>query len=209
MTYVNLKSSEIDFINDKTKYHSSQIIDYYRKFLYRFNNGMIDREQFTQVSENLFLGQNADNEKSSIINLLFDLCDIDNNGYIDFKEYLVLFWSRINGSDEEKLSLIFDLYDLDHSGYIDFHEMHSIVKMLFKIKYAKYNQKESQEMENYTLFTKQLYVSSKLPVSYYLAMDIMRVFDTDKNGKLSKIEFINGCLSHNHFRKFLTPLKHF
>lgn len=196
-----LRASELNFLNNNTQFNSEAILDYYRKFLSRYNNGYVNRDQFTLICQNLVFGQENAEEKTSMINLLFDLCDRDENGHIDFKEYLALFWSRIVGPEDQKLGLIFELYDLNNSGYIDFHEMHSIVKVLFKLKYSKY------EPSDYSKFTNQEFISSNLPLSYYIAMDIMKAFDLDRNGKLTKQEFIKGCLSHQNFKKFLSPLK--
>ncbi|RNA28555.1 Neuronal calcium sensor 2 [Brachionus plicatilis] len=197
----SLRTSELNFMNQNTQFNSRTILEYYRKFLCRYNNGLVNREQFRLICENLIIGKDDAEEKMSMINLLFDLCDKDESGYIDFKEYLVLFWSRIIGPEDQKLGLIFELYDLNNSGYIDFHEMHSIVKVLFKLKYSSYGPSD------YSLFTNQEFISSNLPISYYIAMDIMKTFDLDRNGKLTKQEFIEGCLNHQNFRIFLSPLK--
>lgn len=196
----SLRVSELNFMNKNTQFNSDTILEYYRKFLSRYNNGFVNREQFKLICKNLIIGKENEEEKTSMVNLLFDLCDKDENGHIDFKEYLVLFWSRIVGPEDQKLALIFELYDLNDSGYIDFHEMHSIVKVLFKLKYSEF------ESSDYRVFTKQEFTSSNLPVSYYIAMDIMMTFDSDRNGKLTKQEFVNGCLSHEKFRNFLSPL---
>lgn len=108
---------------------------------------------------------------------------------------------KLKGSAEEKLSLIFDMYDLNSSGYIDFHELHSIVKVLFKLKYS------SSLETNFPIAG--VPVNSNIPSTYYIAMAIMRKFDCNQNAKLSKDEFINGCLSHENIKVFLTPLKVF
>ena len=35
----------------------------------------------------------------------------------------------------------------------------------------------------------------------------MQKLDANKNAKLTKEEFVDGCLSNENIRKFLTPLK--
>lgn len=90
------------------------------------------------------------------------------------------------------------MYDLNSSGYIDFHELHSIVKVLFKLKYF------SGEI-NFPIVG--IPVSSNIPSTYYIAMNIMQKFDCNQNAKLTKDEFVNGCLSHENIKIFLTPLK--
>lgn len=127
---------------------------------------------------------------------------------------MVLFWARINGDEREKLSLIFDVFDVNRSGYLDFHEIHSIVKILFKLKLS-----DNQKIEDYNQNGKlnlnsnanyqNLFFSSNLPPSYHISMNIMKKFDTNMDAKLSCEEFVNGCLTYDSIRNFLTPLNFF
>lgn len=107
------------------------------------------------------------------------------------------------------------MYDLNGSGVIDFNELHVIVKTLIKLKYYEFSE-SSDSNENvkkkFTQFQNQIFhdqtiSSSKLPLSYNIAMYIMRRLDVSRNAKLNKDEFVNGCLSSENIGKFLTPLK--
>ena len=107
------------------------------------------------------------------------------------------------------------MYDLNSSGYIDFHELHSIVKVLFKLKYSPQSLMSTSpsgaldENSNINLTFPIIGIPSNtnLPSTYHIAMNIMRMFDCNQNAKLSKEEFVNGCLSHENIKVFLTPLK--
>lgn len=118
----------------------------------------------------------------------------------------MLFWSRAKGSSLDKLSIMFEMYDLNGSGEIDFNELHSIVKSLLKLKYSE----DTVNKEADTKFQKVIFndevMNSKLPLSYNIAMYIMRKLDLNKNAKLTKSEFVKGCLSNDGIRSFLTPL---
>ena len=85
----------------------------------------------------------------------------------------MLFWARVKGSVLDKLSIMFEMYDLNGSGEIDFNELHSIVKSLLKLKY-------SDEIGEDDKFKKFIFndesVNSKLPLSYNIAMYIMKKF---------------------------------
>ncbi len=203
----NLDQSELNYLKEKTNLSLQKILDYYRQFLSKYNNGCVNRQQFVEIIKKLFIDKNNDdkntNEKLAMCERLFDICDQDDDGTIDFKEYLVLFWSKVNGSPREKLSLIFDMYDLNSSGYIDFHELHSIVRVLVKLKFS------SSGLVDDALHFPIIGVpaNSTLPSTYHVAMEIMRRFDCNRNAKLSKDEFVNGCLSHENIKTFLTPLK--
>lgn len=100
------------------------------------------------------------------------------------------------------------MYDLNGSGEIDFNELHSIVKTLLKLKCSnnEINDKSDHEFET-IIFKDQILCNSKLPLSYNIAMYIMQKLDTNRNAKLTQDEFVDGCLTNEHIRKFLNPLK--
>jgi len=236
-----LDEVDLNLIEKTTNLDRNIILDYYKKFTQRYASGYISRDQFNEILKKLiFVNEDVNNnnkspeneteqanskkekEKSEICERLFNLCDRDYNGFIDFKEYLILFWFKLSfGSHEDKLSLLFDMLDMNNNGYIDFHELHSTVKTLFKLKYSDGDEndenKKTKEQEkpltqpsvqyNKELNDFQIVIDSQLPDSYHIAMNIMRKFDINRNGKLTKKEFIDGCLQYDKIREFLSPLK--
>ena len=206
-----IPQSDLDYVEKYTRYNCDKIKKIYKKFIQKYPYGMVSREEFKDIFKNLNETDNQDtaNKNDSNEDLmtdrLFQMCDIDSNGFIDFKEYIILFWSRANGNLEEKLKFIFDIFDSDKSGYIDFYELHKIVKILYKLK----NSDSKEEFENCMKngFYKA-YINNNnnlLSPSYYISFDIMKKFDTSRNAKLSRDEFINGCRTHEQIANFLTP----
>ncbi len=104
------------------------------------------------------------------------------------------------------------MFDLNNNGWIDFNELHTIVKALLKLKYSmadEDNRKEidSQLFEFQELIFKDCVITNfKLPFSYNVAMYIMRKLDSTHNARLTKSEFVDGCLNCENIRKFLSPL---
>ena len=223
----NLNKDDLTFLRNKTNINQNLILEYYEKFAKKFPSGQVSRSQFESLIKAMLIvnfsqgndstddSKEIETKKLDMCDRMWNICDHDEDGYIDFKEYLVLFWARISGSKEEKLSLIFEMFDSNHSGYLDFHEVHSIVKILFKLKYsdASTASDNDQTINKHTDKEEKsrcpVVFNSNLPQSYHISMDIMKKFDTDKNAKLTKEEFIKGCLTHENIHSFLTPLKFF
>ena len=177
MNELNLHQSDLNKIESITKFKTNSIIQYYKQFLTIFPNGRISKQKF--IDEILFKLiveeknkdsiQNEDeirNEKIKICTRLFDICDQDESGEVDFIEYFTLFWSRAKGNPSEKLSLIFEMYDLNDSKYIDFNELHSIVKTLLKLKKTE----ESEYSRSGLIFQEDIISNHKLPLSYNISM---------------------------------------
>ena len=62
---------------------------------------------------------------------LFDIFDKDNNGAIDYQEFMETIESMVSGEKEEKIRFAFDLHDLDNNGLIDKHELKILIKQSF------------------------------------------------------------------------------
>ena len=66
--------------------------------------------------------------------LLFDrTLDTDNNGYLDFREFLMAIDLIAAKSPEEKLIWSFKMYDMDNSGVIDRKEMCSVMQSVYNM----------------------------------------------------------------------------
>ena len=57
--------------------------------------------------------------------------DTDNNGYLDFKEFLLAVDLVAARTPEDKLIWAFKMYDLDNSGIIDKDEMQNVMKSIY------------------------------------------------------------------------------
>jgi Ca2+-binding EF-hand superfamily protein len=186
--------------------------DYYNRFLQRFPNGYINKQEFNDIVSKVVIDeQNAQDSELKIYlcKRIFDFCDKDENGTIDFKEYFVNFFIRLKSDMKQKLELIFDMFDSNKNNAIDFNELHTFVQILLKLKQLE--DKSLNDLNNFKeeIFKNQISINYKLPFSYHVSLYIMKRFDSDKNGKISKDEFVNGCLENEKIKKFLIPLKMF
>ena len=206
-----LDKNDLSAIEKLTKLNPNLILDYYKQFERKYPTGFINLKQFNDLIGKLLIVDKTDpsdleknEEKIKVSERLFEMCDQDENGCIDFKEYFILFWFRLRGDLNQKLNMLFDL---NSNGYIDFNEMHSIVKTLIKMKYGcnKNNKNELNIILKKFIETKLIY-NPKLSNSYNIAMYIMYTLDTNRNARLTKDEFVDGCFANESIRQFLTPL---
>ncbi|GAN06810.1 calmodulin [Mucor ambiguus] len=111
-----------DQLNDQ------QISEYRELFalIDKNGDGAIDAEELGQAMRSL--GQNHTNEE--LKNLINDV-DSDNNGRIDFNEFLIIV-SRMKGNDETENDLLeaFKIFDEDQDGNITQDEIRSVMSSL-------------------------------------------------------------------------------
>ena len=52
--------------------------------------------------------------------------DTNKDGSIDFKEYMIIAYTMMNGSPEERLNLMFPLFDINNDGFVSNEEIYMI-----------------------------------------------------------------------------------
>ena len=64
---------------------------------------------------------------------IFETYDMNNDGYVDFKEYLCVLYTLSNDSPNEKLELLFSVFDVHETGVILVEEVKQIVQDFFHL----------------------------------------------------------------------------
>ena len=85
----------------------------------------LTREQFQEAYAKIF----PQGDSAQFADFAFNNFDKDNDGTIDFREFLSAVSVQQRGTPEEKLKWTFDLYDLDNSGFISKVELLKMVKV--------------------------------------------------------------------------------
>ena len=87
-----MNSSDFSYIEKNTSLNLDSIKDFYKKFLQKYTNGCVNREEFNSVLKCLIVNYKDEDENERLLmsNRLFDICDQDEDGYIDFKVYIYI-----------------------------------------------------------------------------------------------------------------------
>lgn len=67
----------------------------------------------------------SDRQKEALISRLFRLFDIDNDGCLNYAEFLLSFWIRCRAPIREKFTWIFNMLDSDRNGYLNYAELYA------------------------------------------------------------------------------------
>merc|ERR1712126_29066 len=118
---------------------------------------------------------------ASIENHLFCMYDENNSGTIDFHEFMTVFCVFTGEKTVSVLEKLFRLFDIDNTGSISKEEMMILVKDIHALI--------KDDIKNYS--------------DEEVATQAFEEMDANKDGKVTREEFIAAVTSHKKFSQFL------
>ena len=112
---------------------------------------------------------------------IFRMYDTDMDGFVTFIEFMVVYNLMINGNAEDNLGKIFQIFDVNNDGSISLEEMNVLVKNI------------SVLVEN----------QDGIDKTKECAKRAFKEMDKDKNGVVTRDEFVSAVLNQEDVSKFL------
>ncbi|XP_056304405.1 guanylate cyclase activator 1e [Danio aesculapii] len=150
---------------------------WYRKFMTECPSGQLTFYEFKK-----FFGlKNLSEKSNAYVNTMFKTFDIDDDGCIDFMEYVAALSLVLKGGVQQKLRWYFKLFDMDGSGCIDKDEL----LLIFKAVQAINGAEPEISAED-------------------LADMVFNKIDVNGDGELSLEEFMEGITADEKISEMLT-----
>ncbi|KAL3847653.1 hypothetical protein ACJMK2_018554 [Sinanodonta woodiana] len=169
---VRLKPRTIEELRNHVgvNFTADEIHEWYEDFKSRLKPGQteLSKEQFIQVYDRLFQG-----DASEFAEHVFRTFDVNGNGMVDFKEFILGLCISGSTDFETKLKWAFKMYDINGDGLITKDEMQQIIKAIYK-------------MTNCT-------TSDRMAHPEQLAGDLFESIDTNHDKSITWEEFIRGA----------------
>ncbi|CAF0782730.1 unnamed protein product [Adineta ricciae] len=157
-----------------------QVREWHSGFLKDCPTGKLNKKKFVDVYKQFYPMGKAE----KFCEYVFRTFDNDSSGNIDFGEFLIAISITAQQEPKRKLEWAFSMYDIDRNGFIEKKEMKKIMEAIFDLLGEERKGNNSPELKVDQIFTKM---------------------DTNGDGKLSKEEFVNGCLQDDYLRRLLAP----
>ncbi|KAI0988509.1 hypothetical protein GJ496_005910 [Pomphorhynchus laevis] len=165
---VQLSDAVISRLASETHFNAQEVYRWHVEFIRDCPDGRLSRAQFSKV----YKAMSDDEDHGS--EYIFAAFDTNNDGNIDFEEFLKAISVTTRGTYNEKLEMVFRMYDLNHDGLIYKEELQIILKVLF-------NSTVSSDRIN----------------------EIFNMLDIDGDNKISKSEFISVSSRSDDIRQLL------
>lgn len=112
-------------LRNQTNFTVEELQEWYKEFKASWPKGSLTEDEFKGVYSAIFpLGDAAEFARH-----VFRVFDKNNDGLLDFREFMCGFSVVLRGSLEEKLKFSFNIYDIDGNGFITRNEMSAILSV--------------------------------------------------------------------------------
>lgn len=167
VTSNTLTEAEIEFIKANTKYDEKDIRKWWGNFQKDCPDGKMTTDQMTEMCRMVFPDLNMDELGEHTARVF----DTDQDGCIDFTEFLVGMDATTEGSDKANVQNVFRMFDVDGNKVIDLKEMIEIMKASVNAVFYPGYEHDQEAIEND-------------------AKDLFNKMDTNKDGVVTKEEFV-------------------
>ncbi|KAF7708337.1 recoverin 2 [Silurus meridionalis] len=172
-----------------TNFSENELSQWYENFQKQCPSGRIAPNEFMQIYNRFF----PDSDATTYAKHVFRSFDTNDDGTLDFKEYIIALHMTSGGKTERKLEWAFSLFDVDKNGYITKAEVTEICNAIFKMI-----PKEDQE---------KLPADENTPEKR--AEKLWSYFKKKDNERLAEGEFIQGVMDNDNALHLIqyNPLK--
>jgi len=173
-----LREEDIEALSKSSGLDGTQVKEAFDAFVAEHPNGRMKPKEFRTMMSNALPKKDASKMEKHV----FRVYDTNNDGYIDFVEFMVIFYIMSDGAPEEVLGKIFRVFDVNSDGTITKKELTRLIKDMYGLL----------KTEDPNIAAKDL-----------IAKSAFAEMDKDEDGKISTDEFITACLSQEEFSKML------
>ncbi|XP_039271475.1 visinin-like protein 1 [Styela clava] len=125
-----LPEKDVSELAKTTGLDVGELNKYYREFVKDYPSGHLTKKQFQAIYRDFFPD---DPKRKNFAEKLFQTYDQNNDGTIDFREFMIALSLISKGTVKQKLALAFDLYDANGDGVLTYTEILDVVKAMYNM----------------------------------------------------------------------------
>ena len=173
-----LREEDIAALSKSSGLNADQVKEAFNSWVAEHPNGKMKPKDFRDMMSKALPKKDASKMEKHV----FRIYDSNNDGYIDFSEFMLIFFIMSDGTPEEVLTKIFRVFDVNSDGSITQKEMTKLIKDMYGLL----------KSEDPNLAAKDL-----------VSKSAFAEMDKDQDGKVTTAEFIAACSGQEEFSKML------
>jgi len=155
-----------------------EVRDAFNAFVAEHPNGKMKPKDFREIMSSALPKEDASKMEKHV----FRIYDTNNDGYVDFVEFMIVFFILSDGAPEDVLTKIFRLFDVNSDGKITKKELTRLVKDMYGLL-----KRDDPNVNAVDLIAKSAFAE----------------MDKNEDGKVTTEEFIAACLGEKDFSRML------
>lgn len=176
-----LSSKDYKFITAQTGLDKNKINEIFADFNQNNPDGKLNKQEFCKLYDKL--RPEPMEQLDEISNNVFESFDRDDNGMIEFQEFIIAYALTSRGDLATKLDYAFDVYDADENGSLTSEEVRAVIYSMLDMLGAD---KRGHDAAG-------------------IAKDAISSLDGNRDGRISKEEFIQGLMANTALRSLMSP----
>ncbi|CAF1003034.1 unnamed protein product [Rotaria sordida] len=181
ITSTELTQKQMAVLKATTKFTEKEIREWHEGFIRDCPTGRLDKKKFIEIFQAFYPKGQVENYCKHA----FRTFDTNNDGRIDFQEFLLAIATTSQGDLDTRLAAVFDMYDISNDGLIDEKELTTLISAMYDLL-GEIVCKDDYEPKT-------------------IAAAVIEKLDVNGDKKLNKAEFIAGCKNNQIVRQFLAP----
>merc|ERR1712002_137581 len=167
-----LRPEDVSALSATSGLTEEQIREDFHNFLEEHPEGKVKPKLFRDMLTKAMPRKDASKMEKHV----FRIYDSNNDGSIDFIEFMLIFHIMSAGTPEEIFAKIFRLFDINGDGTISKKEMSRLVKDMYGL-----------------IKTDDPHIGSQTEIADAAFSEM----DADGDGKITLAEFVSACISHD------------
>merc|ERR1712115_318038 len=173
-----LRDEDVAALSETSGLEPVQVREAFNGFIEEHPNGKMKPKDFNEMMTKAMPKKDASKMQKHVSRIY----DSNNDGYIDFSEFMLIFFIMSDGTPEEVLTKIFRVFDVNSDGTITQKEMTKLIKDMYGLL----------KSEDPNLAAKDL-----------VSKSAFAEMDKDQDGKVTTAEFIAACMGQEDLSKML------
>ena len=173
-----LREEDIAALSKSSSLDADEVKETFESFIAEHPNGKLKPKDFHEMMAKAVPKKDAAKMEKHV----FRMYDSDKDGFIDFTEFMLVFHIMSDGTVEEVLTKIFRVFDVNGDGVISTKEMNKLIKDMYGLLKTEDPNVAAKDMIAKTAFAEM---------------------DKNKDGKVTKEEFVAACFGQQEISKML------
>jgi len=174
-----LRDEDVDMLTKSSNKTEEEVRESFAAFLSAHPNGKLSPKDLKELIAEALPGKDGAKMQKHV----FRIYDANNDGFIDFTEFMVIFIVMSGGTPQDVLAKLFRIYDQNSDGSITLKEMKKLVK------------------DMYGLLRKD---NPRVAAEALIATTAHAEMDKNMDGKITMDEFTAACMGQDEITKMLT-----